>query len=147
MKNSYQAEAAMLLEQMAAQHTKDEISYYQPDTNGESEWNMKSIFDGILTDLRCGTDAGVIAMRFHRSFVNQLVDVIDIYSQIKGSKRIILTGGVLQNKLLSELLIDKLQRTGYNVFYPAKIPCNDGGIAVGQLASVAAMKHKLKEYA
>lgn len=86
-------------------------------------------------------------MRFHRSMVDQLYVVIDKHSHLMKNKRIILTGGVCQNRLLSELLIDRLNQSGYEVYYPTKIPCNDGGIAVGQLAIAAALRNKNNEYA
>ena len=38
-----------------------------------------------------------------------------------------------QNKLLSELASDKLHRLGFEVMLSTEIPCNDGGIAYGQV--------------
>ncbi len=147
MHNSFQAEAALATEHSAYPYMADEYSYFMPHPDHQSVWNLKSIFDGVLHDLNEKQEKGRIAMRFHRSMVDQLYVVIDKHSHLMKNKRIILTGGVCQNRLLSELLIDRLNQSGYEVYYPTKIPCNDGGIAVGQLAIAAALRNKNNEYA
>jgi len=45
-----------------------------------------------------------------------------------------LTGGVFQNRLLSELAAHRLEEAGFRVLLPQRIPCNDGGISYGQVA-------------
>ena len=45
-----------------------------------------------------------------------------------------LTGGVFQNRLLAELASAGLARRGFRVLLPERIPCNDGGLAYGQVA-------------
>jgi hydrogenase maturation protein HypF len=45
-----------------------------------------------------------------------------------------LTGGVFQNRLLTELAATGLERQGFRVLLPGRIPCNDGGLAYGQVA-------------
>ena len=59
--------------------------------------------------------------------------------------KVLLSGGVFQNRLLSELLMKELKAVGLDVYYPTTIPCNDGGIAVGQLAVAAALINKEKK--
>jgi len=48
-----------------------------------------------------------------------------------------LTGGVFQNKLLAELALQQLSAAGFDAYLPQKIPCNDGGLAFGQLIEAA----------
>ena len=147
MHNSFQAEAALAIEHSAYPYMEDEYSYFIPHLDPQSAWNLKSIFDGMLHDLKTNQEKGRIAMRFHRSMVDQLYAVIEEFSRLMKNNKIILTGGVCQNRLLSELLIDKLNQSGYQVFYPSTIPCKDGGIAVGQLAIAAALRNKKNDYA
>jgi len=45
-----------------------------------------------------------------------------------------LTGGVFQNRRLLELAAVGLERRGFRVLLPERIPCNDGGISYGQVA-------------
>ena len=134
--NTYQAEAAMKLEQAAASAQSDTCLYPLDETK---EWDMNSLFDGIMNDMKQDEDINVIAMRFHRSLTAQLVSVLERYIKKTGLQKVLLTGGVFQNRLLSELLIKEIKARGWIVYYPTIIPCNDGGIAVGQLGVVSAL--------
>ena len=44
-----------------------------------------------------------------------------------------LSGGVFQNRLLAELALAELAAAGFDTYLPERSPCNDGGIALGQL--------------
>jgi hydrogenase maturation protein HypF len=48
-----------------------------------------------------------------------------------------LTGGVFQNRLLSEHAARALAALGFEVLLPARVPANDAGIAVGQIVEFA----------
>ena len=49
-----------------------------------------------------------------------------------------LTGGVFQNKLLAELAMQQLAAAGFEAYLPQQAPCNDGGLALGQLIEATA---------
>ena len=49
-----------------------------------------------------------------------------------------LTGGVFQNRKLTELAADLLEHAGFHVWLHERIPCNDGGLAVGQIIEASA---------
>ena len=66
--------------------------------------------------------------------------------------RVVLCGGVFQNKLLVDILMPMLRQLGLQPYLPASVPCNDAGIAVGQMAVTAAwieqsMNHNDKRHA
>ena len=142
--NTYQAEAAMRLEQLASTALFDTKVY---PNNVLGDWDMPSIFQGMLTDIKDNVDTAIVAMRFHRSLVAQLVAISQRYANETNLNKVLLAGGVFQNRLLSELLIKELEEKGLDVYYPTTIPCNDGGVAVGQLAIAAARLNKEKDYA
>ena len=52
--------------------------------------------------------------------------------------RVVLSGGVFQNRLLLELTVADLRQRGLRVLLPERLPPNDGGIAYGQAAVAAA---------
>ena len=43
-----------------------------------------------------------------------------------------LSGGVFQNRLLTRMTVSELRRQGFEVMVQKVVPCNDGGISLGQ---------------
>ncbi len=70
-----------------------------------------------------------IAMAFHETLARAIVEL----AKIAGRETVLLTGGVMQNKLLVEKAIAYLKAAGFKPYIHRDIPPNDGGIAVGQL--------------
>ena len=53
-----------------------------------------------------------------------------------------MSGGVFQNRLLTELCVKQLRADGFRVLLHSMVPPNDGGIALGQaLAATAKLNH------
>jgi len=84
----------------------------------------------LLEDVRRGRSVSGISAAFHQGLVNAIVAVA---RQAKLS-RVILAGGCFQNACLLESTITALEGAGFQVFWPCRIPPNDGGLALGQLA-------------
>jgi hydrogenase maturation protein HypF len=76
------------------------------------------------------------AMLFHLSIARLIVDQARHIHARTPFDVIGLTGGVFQNKLLSDLAVAQLTAAGFEVHLPEQAPCNDGGIALGQLVEV-----------
>ena len=49
-----------------------------------------------------------------------------------GIKQVALSGGVFQNRLLLRKTVNLLETSGFQVFAHKQVPCNDGGISLGQ---------------
>jgi hydrogenase maturation protein HypF len=75
-----------------------------------------------------------IASRFHNTVVEITVEV----AKLAGEEKIALSGGCFQNKLLTELAVTRLRSEGFRVYWHQRIPPNDGGISLGQLAAISA---------
>ena len=73
----------------------------------------------------------------HGSLATAIVDVATTLRERTGSRTVGLTGGVFQNRRLSELAHARLQDAGFDVLLPERIPCNDGGLSYGQVADFA----------
>ena len=58
-----------------------------------------------------------------------------------GFERVVLSGGVFQNRLLSEMIYTGLTDLGLHVFTHRLVPPNDGGIALGQAAIAGRRKN------
>jgi hydrogenase maturation protein HypF len=54
----------------------------------------------------------------------------------------VLSGGSFQNAYLLQMTEETLMHHGFEVFSQEKVPANDGGISLGQLA-IAAKKRQL----
>ena len=69
-----------------------------------------------------------IAARFHNALVNWIVEVAEQVQE----KQIVLSGGVFQNRYLTERAAAVLESRGFVVYTHQQVPPNDGGIALGQ---------------
>ena len=63
-----------------------------------------------------------------------IVDMCRGISGDTGIKLVALSGGVFQNRLLFGLAVDSLREEGFEVLTHQLVPCNDGGISLGQAA-------------
>jgi hydrogenase maturation protein HypF len=101
------------------------------------------MWQALLGDLILATPAGVIAARFHRGLAKVIVRMADQLAQHSSGaaaplRTVALSGGVFQNRILFERVLAGLEAKGFEVLTHAKVPCNDGGIALGQAAVAAA---------
>ena len=76
------------------------------------------------------------AMQFHLSLAQTIVKQAERIHARTPFDAVGLTGGVFQNKLLAELAMQQLAAAGFEVYLPQQAPCNDGGLALGQLIEV-----------
>jgi hydrogenase maturation protein HypF len=87
----------------------------------------------LLHDLRAGLGVWEIAAKFHNALVECIVGI----AQRVGEHRVVLTGGCFQNKYLTERAVHRLRSEGFCAYWHQRVPPNDGGIAVGQIAAAA----------
>jgi len=88
---------------------------------------------GILQDRQSGKSGGIIAAKFH----NMLVEAIVAVARKIGEPKVVLSGGCFQNRYLTERTIGRLQQENFRPYWHQRVPPNDGGIALGQVAAVA----------
>jgi hydrogenase maturation protein HypF len=91
------------------------------------------LLESLLNDLRRGMPVGVMAARFHNALVEGMVAV----AQAVGAERAALSGGCFQNRILLERAYGRLAEAGVRVYVHQRVPPNDGGIALGQVAVAA----------
>jgi hydrogenase maturation protein HypF len=97
----------------------------------------------ILSDVKAGTDRGIIAARFHNSLARIVVDV----AHRVGQNRVVLTGGCFQNRYLTERTVEALRHAGFSVYWHQRVPPNDGGLALGQAVAIRNRILSLRENA
>lgn len=96
----------------------------------------------IVDDLRAGVPIPLIAVGFHDAVVDAVVEVAarcaDRVAAAGTARTVGLTGGVFQNAWLITRTRARLAREGWQVLTHRLVPPNDGGLALGQLAVLAA---------
>lgn len=70
--------------------------------------------------------------RFHYSLAAAVGEVCKRIRAATGLQRVVLSGGVFQNRLLTEELCSILEKDDFQVFTQRLVPPNDGGLALGQ---------------
>lgn len=146
-KVDFEAQAAMELEALAAEHMfpMDPALCYDyeiPESREEAlEIPVSGIIRAVVRDLQDGVDPAHISTRFHTTLVILFADVCCRFRQTTGLERVALSGGVFQNVLLLEGLCETLSARGFSVIIHRHVPANDGGICLGQ-AMVAAARFK-----
>jgi hydrogenase maturation protein HypF len=55
-----------------------------------------------------------------------------------GERRVALSGGCFQNRILTERTARALEAAGHEVLVHRRVPPNDGGVSLGQAAVAAA---------
>ncbi len=145
-KVSYEGQAAIELEVLAMGCEPEQAGCYGVDIDktGPLVLRWHSMWNGILADIAAKTDAAIIAARFHNTLIAAITRTAVLCAEKRRLKTIILTGGVFQNRLLSQGVSGGLQKYGFKVLTPSQIPANDGGISLGQ-AVIAAAKHKKRQ--
>jgi len=128
-KVSYHAQAAILLEEIAASSSCRK-AYPFEITENCVDW--RPIIRGIISDIKKNVSVSDIARKFHNTVVSFSVEVVKRIADITGLRVVALSGGVFQNRLLSEGIEETLRNNGFRVITHQIVPPNDGGISLGQ---------------
>jgi hydrogenase maturation protein HypF len=89
-------------------------------------------------DLSAGVGTPVIAARFHNGVAALIEDTCVALRDRCGLDAVALSGGVFQNLLLADRVVTALAGRGFRVLTHHRVPCNDGGISLGQAVIAAA---------
>jgi hydrogenase maturation protein HypF len=131
-KIDYEAQAAIELEMAADRNEKGSYPFVVDELAGTRIIRLKSLFMSIIRDIENRLPAGTISMKFHNTLANITVDVCRMVARDSGIKRVALSGGVFQNRLLFRLVTTALEGAGFEVYTHRLVPTNDGGISLGQ---------------
>lgn len=87
----------------------------------------------MKNDIINGEAPNLIALKFHKTIVEFTLAAIMEINKETDIKKVVLSGGVMQNLVLFEGLVDSLQKNNFTVYHSSMIPSNDGAIALGQV--------------
>ncbi|HEV2450860.1 MAG TPA: carbamoyltransferase HypF [Streptosporangiaceae bacterium] len=133
---NYEGQAAIELEQLAA---PAQAGGYVAGIRETEPFTVSgaSLVAAVAEDLGRGTPREVIAARFHHAMAALITRGCLLARERYGLDVVALSGGVFQNVLLLYGATARLEAAGFRVLTHSRVPCNDGGISLGQ-AVVAA---------
>lgn len=101
---------------------------------GSNRWMLavSPLVQDVVNDLLSGEDVASISRNVHVTLVEMLTDIVGKAAEMSGLQRVVLSGGVFQNNLLFEGLASRLEDKAFTVLSHERVPCNDGGISLGQ---------------
>ncbi len=132
-KNGYEGECAILLEQAATLALRSGVrpramafEVYEEGGVLIADWRP------VIRALSSGGDVPALALGFHEAVARLTERVLTDLAARRGVKDAALTGGVFQNRLLTELCLTGLRARGLNPLLNRQVPPGDGGISLGQ---------------
>jgi hydrogenase maturation protein HypF len=132
-RSAFEGQAAMELEGLAEQAgpvgRRYEFLVVGEERGGGFVADWRPVVAGVLGDLDLGVAPERIAAAFHEAVVELVVGV----AVWAGEPCVALGGGCFQNRVLLEGCVKRLAEEGYKVYWPQRIPPNDGGLALGQV--------------
>ena len=126
-KTSFEGEALMKLESLARNSYAHKAYYSFKIASENIEWT--DFIKELLIDIRLLKEQAFIA----RKVINSLVVLIEALSNKFGVNQLAFSGGVFQNALLVDLLIERLGPSK-KLYFQKQVSPNDEGIALGQFA-------------
>lgn len=138
---AFEGQAAMLLEWTADPAVTDAYPFdLRPRANDVAigSWeppplvlDWEPMVRALLADIAGAVPVATMAARAHQTLARMILAV----AQAVGEPRVALSGGCFQNVLLTELVVRGLREAGVTPYWHQRVPPNDGGIALGQIAA------------
>ncbi len=129
--NRFEADAAMRLEALAncaeGPVTALPFSLVRRGKCEVVDWRA------AILELLARQHAGEAPAELAAAFFQGLAEITVAIAGKWSGYPVFLSGGVFQNKTLTEAAVGVLASAGHQVYCHGRVPCNDGGLAVGQL--------------
>jgi hydrogenase maturation protein HypF len=140
---SYEAQAAVELERAAtacacaspAWDRAYPFAMHEDDPDGygvRRQVGLGAMIRAIAADLARSVPTAEIAYRFHLAAARIIGEMCELIAGDTGIRTVALSGGCFQNRLLVGLVVPLLRSAGLTVLMHRQVPCNDGGISLGQ---------------
>jgi hydrogenase maturation protein HypF len=141
-KVAFEGQAAMELEMVQGKEGEESYPGEIIEEDGVLKIQPQPIIRGVVKDIQQGRSQEQISRKFHLTMIAILTQsCITIRSQ-SGLEKVVLGGGVFQNRTLLSGMEENLRREGFQVYSKALVPSNDGGIALGQAVAAHYMNKK-----
>jgi hydrogenase maturation protein HypF len=134
---NYEGQAAVELEQLA--DPTESAAYAAALDTGPGPFQARGsdLLHALLDDQTSGVPAPLIAARFHHGVAALIEAGCLRLREQHGLDTVALSGGVFQNTFLLHAAVARLEARRFRVLVHARVPCNDGGISLGQAVIAA----------
>ncbi len=132
--SDYHAQAPMVLESYTDERVKDayQLSF-------DKAIGLNTLFEQVTNDMIHGIPVEKMVTKFHNTIISIIFAGIKAMANHYKINKVVVSGGVFQNRYILENLEKSISRS-FDLYTPERIPCNDAGIALGQLAIGARKK-------
>lgn len=139
-----QAEGAILLEQAVPAGAEEEAYRFplSATTGRGGSLSFAPLIRQVAEDVATGIPSGIVSARFHETLAQVLKAKACELVRATGASEVVVSGGCFQNKRLTERLQRLFAAADVPLRVPQRIPCNDGGIAAGQLTVAAERRRR-----
>ncbi|MDH3354326.1 MAG: carbamoyltransferase HypF [Chromatiales bacterium] len=138
IESSYEGEAPAQLESLV----DDELVItpiplpLSKDSQGIYRCDWSTLIPMLTNDEMSGSERATI---FHQSMAEAIVSQAKLAREQHNIKHIGLSGGVFQNRVLTEIALKRLEACNFTAHLFSIIPSNDGGLCYGQIIEAAAL--------
>jgi hydrogenase maturation protein HypF len=130
LKSSFEGQGPMMLEAIATTETESVALPLAPDGNGVWRSDWAPLLPMLMDDSRPAAERTGV---FHASLAQAIVAQTRRVHEEHGGFTVGLSGGVFQNRLLTETALAALVAAGFETRLHQQLPCNDAGISYGQI--------------
>ncbi|WP_456236258.1 Kae1-like domain-containing protein [Geobacter pickeringii] len=125
---SYEGQAAIELEALAEESDTREIyPFAVVRRNGSATVDFRMMIRSVAEDAAAGRSGGEMARAFHGTVAAAAAEVCGQIRAAEGVHRVVLSGGVFQNRLLTEGVHQALTESGFTVFTHRLVPPTTAG--------------------
>jgi hydrogenase maturation protein HypF len=135
---TYEGQAAIELEAACDPYERGAYEMPLSDRAGMAVIDPRPTIAAVTADVAAGVAVGEIAARFHTAVARATVQMCLAQAATHGTERVVLSGGVFQNRRLLASVAAGLDAGGLRVLVPERLPVNDGAISYGQAVVAAA---------
>lgn len=136
--SDFHSQAPMLLESIINNNSNEKYNY----NIDKNIIKFNQTFSEILNDFKNKITINKISIKFHNTIISIIFEIVMILSKKYNLKKVVLSGGSFQNRYLTENIISKLSEKDLEIYYHSKVPSNDAGISLGQLAIASKRRNK-----
>ena len=130
---NYEAQAAIELEMAADEGETAAYGFPVRQEGASFLLDPAPLIRDVVRDMAAGVPVAEVSARFHNAVAEATVEACRRVRAGRGFHRVVLSGGVFQNMLLLHRTLSGLRQEDFEVYIHHQVPCNDGGISLGQV--------------